>query len=75
MTLMLLNKIKLFFKVFITRKLLDSPSKKIIRHNQWLWSSSKVKNKKSIILVDFYIIPETVLSFSYFVNILAKRNN
>jgi hypothetical protein len=66
---------KSFFKVFISRKILDQSTKKIIKHNLRQWSSSKVNNKKSTILIDFYTIPETVLSFSYFANVLAKKNN
>lgn len=49
--------------------------KKIIKHNNKVWSDYKNPNAESIILFDYYPLSETELARSYLLNILAKKFN
>ena len=52
----------------------DEATKAFIRHNKKTWSSWKVKEPKSTLLFYFHNISETLISDSYFVNLLAKKH-
>lgn len=56
------------------RLILDSATKRFIKHNKEKWLPNK-KSGDSVILVDFFSVAETIISFSYFTNALAKIHN
>lgn len=53
---------------------LDNYEKSIIRHNKKIWTACK-KNKNSVIILDVFDVPETVVAYSYMANILAQKHN
>jgi len=66
------NNLILETKQFIT---LDKQTQKFINHNQKVWANWKKKNSQSVVLVDLYGVSETLISYSYFLNVLAKKHN
>lgn len=54
---------------------IDKETKRFIRHNKKVWKDWVNQRSDAIILVDFYSISETIISYSYFLNILAKKHN
>ncbi len=54
---------------------LPAPARKIISHNKILWRNFKVLKPTSIIICDLFYVPETLIMYSYFCNILAKKTN
>ena len=54
---------------------LDKSTKRFIQHNQNIWSEFLVKDAEGEILTDLYSVPETLVAYSYFLNVLAKKQN
>lgn len=74
----IVNKLSLagnFLKQATSGFFIDTKSKLFINYNKSRWKDLSGRNKKSIILVEFYSVDQTVLAFSYFSNILAKKKN
>lgn len=46
-----------------------------IKHNQKMWKDWKQSNPEAEILVDAYYVAQTLIVYSYFANILAKKFN
>lgn len=63
-----------FFSVLYQNLIVDSNSKKFINFSIERWKSKSSPYKKSQILVELYSVDQTILAFSYFSNILAKKN-
>jgi hypothetical protein len=53
----------------------DAQTAVFMRHNRQIWSDWQISNPSGELLVDLCSIPETLISYSYFLNILAKRQN
>jgi len=53
---------------------LDKEKERFIRHNKKVWRGWINKESDSVILVDFYNVCETIISYSYFLNILARKH-
>ena len=53
---------------------MDNDTLRFIRHNRETWCSWDGKRRDSIILADFYRVYETIIAFSYFLNILARQH-
>lgn len=54
---------------------INKETERFIRHNKKIWPAWKIKNCKSEILVDFYAVRETLIAYSYFLNVLARKHN
>lgn len=54
---------------------IDRDTEMFIKHNKEVWGAYKVKNPTSEILVDFYPVSQTLIAYSYFLNILANKHN
>jgi len=68
------NFTKNFFNNFRRVVLIDEETQKFIRYNKKIWSKWNYNHStKSEVLVDLYGVAETLISYSYFVNILAKK--
>lgn len=67
----ILRKMRFIFNLL----LIDKQTERFIKHNTKVWTGWKIKNCKSEILVDFYSIPQTLIAYSYFLNVLAKKQN
>lgn len=50
-------------------------TKKFIMHNRRAWEGWHNNHAGSIILVDLYPVCETIISYSYFLNVLARKHN
>ena len=66
----LVNKARLARSLFVMGK----ETKRFIRHNKKVWRGWNNKRSDSVILVDFYSVSETLISYSYFLNILARKH-
>lgn len=55
--------------------IIDKHTKRFINHNKKVWQDWCNINSESVILFDFFRIHETIISFSYFLNVLAKKHN
>ena len=63
--------LKYIIKIFFLNKY----QKKFKEHNYKIWKNWKINNTKNIILVDSFFIPEWIISSTYFVNVLAKKED
>lgn len=63
-----------FLSVLYKNLIVDSNSKKFINFSIERWKGKSSPYKKSQILVELYSLDQTILAFSYFSNILAKKN-
>jgi hypothetical protein len=52
----------------------DTDTRAFIRHNREAWRGWAGPRGKAEILVELYAVTQTVISFSYFANILARRH-
>ncbi len=52
----------------------DAETREFTRHNRKIWGEQVRKPGGPEILVELYPVAQTVISFAYFANILAKRN-
>ena len=71
-----MNKLSLagnFLKQAWSGFFIDTKSQLFINYNKRRWKDLCSRNKKSKILVEIYSVDQTVLAFSYFSNILAKK--
>ncbi len=48
---------------------------RFIKHNKIVWDHYSNVNPTAEILVDFVGVPETIITYSYFANVLAKKHN
>lgn len=55
--------------------IIDKDIRRFIRHNKKVWYGWGNKQCDSVILVDFYGVGETIISYSYLLNILARKHN
>lgn len=51
----------------------DTRTKRFIEHNRTVWRGWKTGGR-SVVLVDFYSIPQTIISYSYFANVMARQH-
>ena len=51
----------------------DKETARFINHNKKVWQKWRCSQNSPVILVDLYEVGETIISWSYFVNILAKK--
>lgn len=51
----------------------DKEIARFINHNKKVWQKWRCSQNSPVILVDLYEVGETIISWSYFVNILAKK--
>lgn len=51
----------------------DKDTSRFIKHNKKIWQEWRHNQNSPVILVDLYEVGETIISWSYFVNILAKK--
>ena len=58
----------------LNRFIIDNQTEMFIKHNKSIWKN-EFKNHESEILVDFYPIPQTLIPYSYFLNVLANKHN
>lgn len=58
----------------LDRFIIDNQTEMFIKHNKSIWKN-EIKNHEFEILVDFYPIPQTLISYSYFLNVLANKHN
>lgn len=54
--------------------LLDRNTRRFIRHNRTAWRGWSDRTAKAMILVDLYPVAETLISYSYFLNVLAAKH-
>ena len=52
---------------------IDKDTRRFIKHNKKVWQEWRFGQNSPVILVDLYEVAETIISWSYFVNILAKK--
>lgn len=52
---------------------IDKNTSRFIKHNKKIWQEWRRNQNSPVILVDLYEVGETIISWSYFVNILAKK--
>jgi hypothetical protein len=69
----MINKLLTLVKSLKNNLLIDPATSRFIKHNRQVWSDRSSSQKKSIILVDFYDVAETLIAYSYFLNPLAKK--
>ena len=62
-----------YFLLLYQNFFVDSKSKKFINFSSERWKNKSKPFKKSQILVELYSVDQTILAFSYFSNILAKK--
>jgi len=71
----LVTRLLFIMKHVYSSLVVDKSSQQFILHNKKVWGNWKNEKGESIILVDFCSIPETLISFSYFVSVLSKFHN
>ena len=67
----IINKIRHIWNLSVT----DKNVRKFIRHNKKVWHDWGNGKSKFTILTDFYGVSQTIIAFSYFLNILARKHN
>lgn len=61
-------------KVFRLRSLIaNRATRRFIRHNRTVWRGWATSGGDPVILVDLYDVSETLISYSYFLNVLARQ--
>ncbi len=60
--------------LFLRSFLVDKETRSFIRHNKKAWHGWSNRGSDAAILVDFYGVGETLISYSYFLNVLAKKH-
>lgn len=53
---------------------LDRNTRRLIHHNRVAWRGWSDRNAKAVILVDLYSVAETLISYGYFLNVLAAKH-
>lgn len=53
----------------------DAHTERFIAHNRRVWRNWDQPNADSVILFDDFSVPQTVIAYSYFLNVLARRYN
>ncbi|MDC0253272.1 hypothetical protein OAK75_00140 [Bacteriovoracales bacterium] len=57
-------------------KLRLSPiEKKFVEHNKKIWKPYINNEPTSEVIIDTFMVPDALISYSYFANVLAKKNN
>ena len=70
-----MNKIVSKFRHVRKTLFADRQTKRFIQHNEKVWQGWNSGTCSSVVLVDFYSVSETLISYSYFVNVLARKHN
>jgi hypothetical protein len=52
----------------------DHRTRRFIEHNRRVWSPWRVDDGGAVVLADRFSIPQTIISYSYLVNVLARRH-
>jgi len=71
----MINKLLTLIKSLQHNLIIDPITSRFIKHNHQVWSDPSSSQKKGIILVDFYNVAETLISYSYFLNVLAEKQS
>lgn len=66
-----LNKAKHVYRSVVV----DRATRRFIAHNRPVWRSWRKASGDSVVLVDLYGVAETLVTYSYFLNILADKHN
>lgn len=54
---------------------IDEQTERFIQHNKRMWADWRIENSESEILVDFHSVSQTLIAYSYFLNVLASKHN